>query len=681
MKSLWSDADASAMVRHYSEQGVAEELALRVYTSRLLGNDPRLVQHGGGNTSLKARSRDVLGKEVDVLCVKGSGWDLGDIEPAGLPAVRLEPLLALRRLGTLTDEAMVNAQRAALLDSAAPTPSVETLLHAWIPHKFVDHTHANAILALTDQPAGDALCRDLYGARLAIVPYCMAGFSLARLAGQVLEADPGAEGMILVKHGIFSWGASARQCYERMIEFVDVAEQCLRRGARKAFKPRSLPDPASVARVGPLIRGTLAEALGEGRWRRCVLEHRVNPEILDFVNGEDLARYSQQGVVTPDHVIRIKPWPLILPVPRALDLEAFAAEARAAVQTYAVRYLEYFERNNAAAEPKKKALDPRPRVVLVPGLGLFGVGETRAQAMVAADIAQTNIAVITAAEAMDRFESHSESEIFAMEYWSLEQAKLGKQKPRPLSGQVVAVTGGGGTIGNAIAHAFSDAGAEVAVLDRDREAAHRTAHRIKGLALECDVTSTDSIAAAFNAIACTYGGLDIVVSNAGAAWQGKIGEVDEAVLRASFELNFFAHQRVAQAAVRIMQAQRTGGCLLFNVSKQAVNPGPDFGPYGLPKAATLFLSRQYAVDYGAAGIRSNAVNADRIRSGLLTDQMVKARSAARKVSEHEYLAGNLLGQEVAADDVAKAFLALALADRTTAAVLTVDGGNIAAALR
>ena len=681
MKSLWSDADATAMVRRYAAEGVAEDVALRVYTSRLLGNEPRLVQHGGGNTSVKARSRDVLGEELDVLCVKGSGWDLGNIEPAGLPAVRLEPLVALRRLDSLSDEAMVNAQRAALLDSAAPTPSVETLLHAWIPHKFVDHTHANAILALTDQPDGEALCRDLYGKRLAVAPYCMAGFSLARLASQVLEADPDAEGMILLKHGIFSWGADARQSYERMIEFVDMAEQRLRRDARRTLRARSVPEAAPVSRVAPLVRGALAETLGEGRWRRWVLAHRVNSGILDFVNGEDVARYSQQGVVTPDHVIRIKPWPLILPVPRGPDLEVFATEVRAAVGAYAARYRGYFERNNAAAEPKKKALDPWPRVVLVPGLGLFGVGASRAQAMVAADIAETNIAVIATAEAMDRFESHTEAEIFEMEYWSLEQAKLGKQKAKPLSGQIVAVTGGGGTIGAAIARAFADAGAEVAVLDRDREAAVRTAQRINGLGLGCDVTSGEAVSAAFDEVVRTYGGVDILVSNAGAAWQGRIGEVDEAVLRESFELNFFAHQRVAQAALRIMQAQRTGGCLLFNVSKQAVNPGPDFGPYGLPKAATLFLSRQYAVDYGAAGIRSNAVNADRIRSGLLTDEMVKARSAARKVSEHEYLAGNLLGLEVTADDVAKAFLSLALADRTTAAVLTVDGGNIAAALR
>lgn len=681
MKSLWSDADATAMVRRYAGQGVAEDLALRVYTSRLLGNEPRLVQHGGGNTSVKIRIRDVLGEEVDVLCVKGSGWDLGDIEPAGLPAVRLAPLLALRRLGTLADEAMVNAQRAALIDSTAPTPSVETLLHAWIAHKFVDHSHANAVLALTDQPHGEALCRDLYGQRLAVAPYCMAGFSLAQLAAQVLEADPRAEGMILLKHGIFSWGAGARESYERMIEFVDMAEARLRRGARKTFKLRSMPGLAPVARAAPLIRGALAASLGEGRWRRWVLEHRTSPGILDFVNGAEVERYSQRGVVTPDHVIRIKPWPLILPAPRAADLDSFAAEARAAVHAYAERYRRYFERNNARVEPKKVALDPWPRVVLVPGLGLFGVGATHQQARVAADIAETNIAVIAAAEAMDRFESHTEVEIFEMEYWSLEQAKLGKEKAKPLAGQIVVVTGGGGTIGAAIARAFAAAGAEVAVLDRDREAALRSAQSVKGLALGCDVTSADSVTAAFEGIVQAYGGMDILVSNAGAAWQGKIGEVDEAVLRESFELNFFAHQRVAQAAVRIMQVQRTGGCLLFNVSKQAVNPGPEFGPYGLPKAATMFLSRQYAVDYGADGIRSNAVNADRIRSGLLTNEMVKARSAARKLSEQEYMAGNLLGQEVTADDVAKAFLSLALADRTTAAVLTVDGGNIAAALR
>jgi NAD(P)-dependent dehydrogenase (short-subunit alcohol dehydrogenase family) len=270
-----------------------------------------------------------------------------------------------------------------------------------------------------------------------------------------------------------------------------------------------------------------------------------------------------------------------------------------------------------------------------------------------------------------------------MEYWSLEQAKLGAAKEPPLAGQVAVVTGAAGAIGGATARAFAAAGAEVALLDINATAVQAKAKEIGGaaLALACDVTNAASVRAAFDKVVAAFGGVDIVVSNAGAAWQGRIGEVDEEVLRQSFELNFYGHQRVAQAAVKIMLAQGTGGCLLFNVSKQAVNPGPNFGPYGLPKAATLFLVRQYALDYGAEGIRANAVNADRIRSGLLTDAFIKERSQARGLSEKDYMAGNLLGREVTADDVAQAFLAQALALKTTADVTTVDGGNIAAALR
>jgi NAD(P)-dependent dehydrogenase (short-subunit alcohol dehydrogenase family) len=270
-----------------------------------------------------------------------------------------------------------------------------------------------------------------------------------------------------------------------------------------------------------------------------------------------------------------------------------------------------------------------------------------------------------------------------MEYWSLEQAKLGSAKELPLAGQIAAITGAGGTIGAATAKAFAAAGAELALLDLDEAAAQNVARSIGGtaLALKCDVTDAASVADAFKQVVEAFGGVDIVVSNAGAAWQGRIGEVDEAVLRKSFELNFFGHQRVAQAAVRIMLAQDTGGCLLFNVSKQAVSPGPNFGPYGLPKAATLFLVRQYALDHGCDGIRANAVNADRVRSGMLTQAFVAERSKARGVSEQDYLKGNLLGREVTADDVAQAFLHQALELKTTGGVTTVDGGNIAAAMR
>lgn len=678
MKTAWVDADAQKMVRHYANIGVEEDLALRVYTSRLLGNEPKLVQHGGGNTSVKTKARNVLGQEIDVLCVKGSGWDMGDIEPQGLPAVALQPLLELRRLNALSDEAMVNAQRSALLDANAPNPSVETLLHAWVSPKFVDHTHSNAVLSLTDQPEGEAHCRELYGKRLAIAPYCMPGFSLAQLAAQVFEAHPGAEGMILLKHGIFSWGEDAKTAYERMIEFVDMAEQALQRGGKKSLAQVKIANAAKPTEVAPALRGALAEPLGEGRFKRWVLEHRTSDAIMNYVNGADLRRYSQLGTVTPDHVIRVKPWPLVFSPKAGGDVRA---DARAAVEAYAERYREYFERNNASATPKKRMLDPWPRAVLVPGVGLYGIGATVGEARVAADIACTNIVSITDAESMSTYETISEADVFEMEYWSLEQAKLGKSKAKPLAGQIVAITGGGSGIGAAIAEAFMVEGAEVAVLDRDAASANGVAKSVKGVGIACDVTDANSIAAAFDRIVATFGGVDILVSNAGAAWTGKIGEVDEKILRESFELNFFAHQRVAQAAVKIMLAQDTGGCLLFNASKQAVNPGPDFGPYGVPKAATLFLSRQYAIDYGAKNIRSNAVNADRIRSGLLTDDMIAKRSAARGLSEHDYMAGNLLGEEVTAEDVAKTFVALALADRTTAALATVDGGNIAAAPR
>ncbi len=322
-------------------------------------------------------------------------------------------------------------------------------------------------------------------------------------------------------------------------------------------------------------------------------------------------------------------------------------------------------------------------MVLVPNLGLFGVGRGKKDAAVAADIAENTVTTITDAEAIGRFEALPESDLFDMEYWSLEQAKLGAAKEKPLAGQVAVVTGGAGAIGTATAKLLGENGAEIALLDLDGDMAMRTAKTLGGasLGLACDVTDAQSVRAAFDRVAAVFGGVDILVSNAGAAWQGKIGAVDEALLRQSFELNFFAHQRVAQAAVGIMLAQGTGGCLLFNVSKQAINPGPDFGPYGLPKAATLFLARQYAVDYGADGIRSNAVNADRIRSGVLTPEMIAQRSAARGLSEQDYMGGNLLHREVTAEDVAQAFLHQALALKTTAGVTTVDGGNIAAALR
>jgi len=685
MKSRWSDAEATAFAARYAAKGVGEDLALRTYTTRLLGSDPKLVLHGGGNTSVKTTMPDALGDETQVICVKGSGWDMGAIEPAGLPAVRLAPLRRLRALDRLCDEDMVNFQRINLLDSTAPNPSVETLLHAFLPHKFIDHTHSTAVLALTDQPDGEAVARAVFGDRVAYVPYTIPGFALAKSVAEVFDRNPKVEGLVLLQHGIFTVGETAKQAYERMIEFVSMAEERLAR-RRKSRAAAELPKHlATVAEIAPILRGAVALSRDApaGTVKRQILCFRSSPAILDYVNGAELARYATQGVVTPDHTIRTKNWPLIVPAPESHKLHGWKQDVEAAVARFVAHYHDYFARNNARAEPKKTELDPLPRVILVPGVGLFGLGAGAKDAAIAADIAENTIEVIADAEAIGTYKPIGEADMFDVEYWSLEQAKLGKAAEKLLARQVCVVTGGGSGIGAATAKAFAEQGAEIAILDRDHDAAVAAAKAVHkhALAIQCDVTDPASVRAAFDKVVEAFGGVDIVVSNAGAAWQGRIGEVDDALLRKSFELNFFAHQSVAQAAVHVMCAQETGGCLLFNTSKQAVNPGKDFGPYGLPKAATLFLVRQYALDHGRDGIRANAVNADRVRSGLLTDAMVAARSKARGLSEADYMSGNLLGREVTARDVAEAFVYLATANKTTAAVITVDGGNIEAALR
>jgi rhamnose utilization protein RhaD (predicted bifunctional aldolase and dehydrogenase)/NAD(P)-dependent dehydrogenase (short-subunit alcohol dehydrogenase family) len=683
MKSAWVEREAKAAIDRHAKAGIGADLALRVYSTRLIGSNAKLVLHGGGNTSLKTQARDLAGHDVDALYVKGSGWDMGAIEPAGFPAVRLEPLRDLRALDTMSDDDMTRVQRAFLLDPLAPSPSVEMLLHAFMPAKFIDHSHATAVLSLIDQPDGEKLCSEVYDGRLSFVPYRRPGFGLAKLAAEVFDGNRQVEGLILDKHGIFTFGGEAREAYERMIELVTIAEQRLQKN-RKALASAKLP--AQIARasaVAPILRGacTLGGAFGEGAHRRPILNFRASDAILTFVNGKEVARYAREGVITPDHVIRVKPWPLIAPTPEAGKLDDFKNAAQAAAHKFAEDYKAYFARNKSRSQGPMH--DPLPRVVLVPGLGLFGLGESAKDAAITADIAEAAIEGITGAEAIGRFASIDEADMFDCEYWPLELAKLGERKKLPLAGQVAVITGAAGAIGAATARAFVAAGAAVALLDLDMKAVQEKAAAIGGgtIALACDVTTAAAVAAAFDAVVAAFGGVDIVVSNAGAAWQGKIGEVDEETLRKSFELNFFAHQKVAQAAVKIMLAQGTGGCLLFNVSKQAVNPGANFGPYGLPKAATLFLVRQYALDYGADGIRANAVNADRIRSGVLTSDVIKERAKARGVTEQEYMSGNLLGREVTADDVAQAFLAQALALKTTADVTTVDGGNIAAALR
>lgn len=677
MHSRWSDEHAKQFIERYAGAPASnEDLALRVYSSRLIGSEPALVLHGGGNTSVKTRLVDDTGELVEVLCVKGSGWDLHDIEPAGLPAVRLGTLAALRSLPALSDQHMVNAQRTRLLDASAPNPSVETLLHAFLPAKVIDHSHADAILALVDQPEAERICQEVFGDRLALVPYVMPGFALAKLAAEIAEANPEAEGLLLLQHGLFTWGASARESYERHIRAVDDAERYIE-GRRSGSVAPVVEASVSLSSFAAELRGRL----GEGT-RRYFFEVRESEAIRRFVAREDLRAVSQRGPITPDHVIRTKAVPLILDL-RNTDPSGYVGAIEAALASFRADYRARFQRQ-AAARPERTltALDPDPRVVLLPGVGaLIGLGGSAKAASGAADLYEHTIDVIEAAEAIGRYQALPESDLFDMEYWSLEQAKLGKQRPRPLEGRIVYVSGAAHGIGAATARVFASAGAALYLVDRDGEALATIARELKAAHEVLDLADEAAVRRSVQRCAAIFGGLDGVISNAGFAPQSAIARCSTELLAASFAVNFYAHHWLASAAFSLFERQGMGGFLLFNASKAAFNPGPDFGPYALPKAALVALTKQYALEGGVLGIRANAVNADRVRTHLMSTEEIERRAAARGLEVDAYFRSNLLQREVTARDVAEAFLHLALAESTTGCVLTVDGGNIAASPR
>ncbi len=689
MKNRWNDGEARALVKRYKAAGIPEPLALRVYSSRLIGGDPALVLHGGGNTSVKDRAGDVLGQDIEVLYVKGSGRDLATIEPEGLPALKLEPLLAMGGLKRMGDRELVGALRGALLDAEAPNPSLEAMLHAFLPHRFVDHSHSDAVLTLVNQPDPEARCAEVFGGELAVLPFVFPGFGLARAAALAYAENPEVEGIVLIRHGLVTFGNTARESYSRMIKFVTLAERAIRESGHKLFPVRArlhASRQGELAELAPVIRGALAEPSEGGGFRRMILHYRTSRAIRQFVDGKALGDYSQRGVATPDHIIRTKNLPLLLPPPRPGKTEAFAAACREAVAGYVAAYHAYFRAGAAASPMPVSELDPMPRVALLPGGGLFAAGRTEKDARIAADLYEHTIGIITRAEALGSYRPLGPAELFEMEYWPLEQAKLGKAAEPPLARQVVLVTGAGSGIGAATALCFARAGAHLVLLDLHEEKLGRVAAEARqaGAGVEtvaADVTDPAAVAEAFRRAAGRFGGVDIAISNAGGIWQAAMAEAEERALRESFELNFFAHQHVAAEAVRMFQRQGTGGQLLFNASKSAFNPGPGLGPYTIPKAAVIALMKQYALDYGAIGVRSNAVNADRVSTALFGDGVLEKRAKARGLSVDAYLSGNLLGQPVTPQDVAQGFLHLALSEKTTGTVLPVDGGNIAAAPR
>jgi rhamnose utilization protein RhaD (predicted bifunctional aldolase and dehydrogenase)/NAD(P)-dependent dehydrogenase (short-subunit alcohol dehydrogenase family) len=689
MQSRFDAAEAEGYRNQYARWGA--DLADRVYTSRLLGRDPSLVLHGGGNTSVKSRSPEVDGQLVDVLWVKGSGWDLGSIEPKGFSQCRLAPLRAHCRLPSLSDEAMVAGLRSQMLDPSGPTPSVEALLHAHLPGKFVDHTHADAVLAIVDQPDAARRVAELWGDRASFLPYVAPGFILAQriLELGITESSPPL--LVLEKHGIFSWGQSARESYERMIDAVTEAERYLVTQARRARVAGGLERPAPEARalrlaLAPVLRGALARRDGGARF---MLDFRSGPALLEFLASEASPIVAARGCITPDHSIRTKPFPAWIDLSSAagnLPVAELGQRVEAGLERFAKQYEAYFDAHRGRSALPVTRLDLLPRVVAVPGVGIVGLGKTSAQAAIAADLYEHAVEVMTRAESIGEYQPVSHGDLFDVEYWSLEQAKLGgKRAEAVLGGQIAVVTGAASGIGLETAAHFLALGAHVTLVDRDSEAlgaAHAALAAKHGEAVEAcvaDLTQPEQARAAIEAAVLKFGSVDIVVSNAGTAPSGALHESSGTeLLTQSLEVNLLSHQHVASAAASILLRQGTGGCLLFNASKSAFNPGPMFGPYAVAKSALVALMKQYAIDLAPFGVRANAVNADRVRTGLFSEALIESRARARGTTAEAYFKTNLLGRETLASDVARAFAYLASAAATTGTVLPVDGGNPAA---
>ena len=676
IENNYSPKEAAEWRSAGGEAPADQDLGERVYTSRLIGQNPDLVMHGGGNTSVKVRRENLFGESCDVLHVKGSGWDLDTILAAGLPGLWLDPLRDLRRLERLSDEQMVNVQRSNLLDSTSPNPSVETLLHAFLPHKYVDHTHATPFLILANLPDAAEICKEIFGSKLGIVPYIMPGFALAKKAAEVFEQDPTVEGLLLLGHGHFAFGDTAKQSYDLIISHTQAVAEFLNLKTPTKLKVRQ---PHQAHDILPVIRGLIGDMAGPEA-PMPIMDMRNGPEEVSFLERSDLEELAKRGTASPDHVIRIKGRPLVL---RKSIWSAGRTAIKSALDSYADEYRATFDRQAPLADQSKTILPADPKTIWMEGVGLIGLGANATAARIAGDLAVQNARVRAVGEDAGGFFPIGEKDLFDIEYWSLEQAKLGKGTPPRLRGKVVMVTGGAGTIGFAIAKAFAREGAECFLIDMDQSMLERGLADLgsghSGLVL--NVTESGSAEKAMEACIDTFGGLDILVSNAGAAMAGALLDLSEEALRAAFELNFFSHQKFAIAASKLFKTQGRQGQILFNISKQAINPGKNFGAYGMPKATTFFLMRQLALELGDAGIRVNGVNADRIRSGLLDDDFIVERAKARGVSEDQYMAGNLLQKEVRAEHVADAFVALALSERTTGHVMTVDGGNIEAALR
>ena len=657
MKSRWSDQDASRC---------AGDLALRVYSSRLLGAEPSLVLHGGGNTSVKSSITNLFGEEEPVIHVKGSGWDLETIEAAGFSPCRMQPLLALSKLETLSDPQMAAELRKSLTDIAAPSPSVEAILHAILPARFVDHTHANAILTLTNSPDGDHRVRELFGDRLVYIPYVMPGFKLARLCAEIYPAQAGRNtvGMLLLNHGLFTFGETAKESYERMIELVSLAEEHLARcGAWTAVSAEARHDAATAQgpRTPRADIAALRKAVSDAAGAPMIFSTHDDAEALAFATRPDVREISQQGPATPDHVLRTKRVPLV-----GRDVAQYVAAYRA-----------YFARHGNAS---LTMLDPAPRVILDPDLGLCTIGRTAKEAAIVEDIYRHTMRIISGATVLGGWEALPAQDIFDVEYWDLEQAKLRKGgSPPPLTGEVAFVTGAASGIGRACVTALLSRGAAVVALDRASDVTSLQ-RRKDYLGLVCDVTSEPEIDRALEQAVRAFGGLDIAVLNAGIfPPSAPVTALSSDTWRQVMSVNLDANLVLLRQTHPLLELSSRGGRVVIIGSKNVPAPGPGAAAYSASKAALQQLARVAALEWGADRIRVNTVHPNAVfDTGLWTPEVLAARAASYGLSVEEYKTNNVLKVEVTSRDVAELVAELCgpLFAKTTGAQIPVDGGTV-----
>jgi len=652
MKSLWSDAEAARF---------AGALGPRVYTSRLLGSDKSLVLHGGGNTSVKLREKDALGEERDVLYVKGSGFDLETIDAEGFAPLELRAMQRLAALARMSDTQMVNELAVHRLRAGAPAPSVESILHAILPYRYVDHTHADAVLAISNAPDGEKRMREIYGGRVAIVPYAMAGFELASLCARefVKQAGKSTIGMVLLSHGIFSFGEDARQSYERMVELVSMAEDYLKskRAWQTGFEAVK-PVPAGREEIGELRHAISAQA-----GFPLIVKRTESQKLVAFARHPQVAKLSQSGPATPDHLLYTKPWPML-----GRDAPA-----------YAKRYKDYFERHAAKAKAAKIMLDPAPRMILDPALGFVSAGRDAREAAITEELYEHTVDVILAADALGGWKALGEDHLFDVEYWELEQAKLHKDHDAlPFAGEIALVTGAASGIGKACVDAFTARGSAVVALDRN-PAVETLWQRPDVLGLACDLTEAAAVEKSLDAAVRRYGGLDMLVLNAGIFPSSQpLQEVSIETWQRTMSVNVEANLRLMQLCHPLLKLAPNGGRVAVVGSRNVPAPGPGAAAYSASKAAMNQLVRVAVLEWAKDRIRINSLHPDAVYdTGLWTEELLASRAKAYNLTVEQYKKRNLLKQEVSSKDVAELAAALCgpLFAKTTGAQIPVDGGN------